>query len=149
MQRLRGTDTLEVKALELSSPALAKSTFRMYDSAIKPYFEFCEEQGLPPLAATTATMAHYIAWIGKRGTIKAASLQPHLSTINGFFRDHCAESRRQCGKREAGPRNVLGLPSPQLITHVPPCPEFWPHRHASPRTYPRGSRTLGRKLILT
>jgi hypothetical protein len=36
-------------------------------------------------------MAHYIAWIGDRGTIEATSLQPYLSTVNGFFKDHGAE----------------------------------------------------------
>jgi hypothetical protein len=36
-------------------------------------------------------MARYIAWIGERGTIKATSLQPYLSAVNGFFKDHGAE----------------------------------------------------------
>jgi hypothetical protein len=59
-----------------------------YSNAIKPYFQFCEEQGLPPPAAT---MARYITWIGERGTIKATSLQLYLSAKNGFFKDHGAE----------------------------------------------------------
>jgi hypothetical protein len=59
--------------------------------AIKPYFMFCEEQGLPPLAAKAATMARYIAWIGERGTIKATRMQPYLPALNGFFKDHGAE----------------------------------------------------------
>jgi site-specific recombinase XerD len=71
--------------------AWAKSTSDTYNSAIKPYFEFGEEQGQPPLAATAATMARYIAWIGERGTIKTTSLQPYLSAVNGFFRDYSAE----------------------------------------------------------
>jgi hypothetical protein len=65
--------------------AWAKSTFDTSISAIKPYFEFCMGQDL---AATAATVARYIAWIGERGIIKATSLQPYLSTLNGFFRDH-------------------------------------------------------------
>jgi hypothetical protein len=40
-------------------------------------------------------MARYIAWIGERGTIKATSLQPYLSTVKGFFKDHGAESFAQ------------------------------------------------------
>jgi hypothetical protein len=36
-------------------------------------------------------MARYIAWIGERGTIKATSLQPYLSAMNGFFRDYGTE----------------------------------------------------------
>jgi hypothetical protein len=72
--------------------AWAKSTSDTYRSEIKLYFQFCEEQGLPPLAATAATMARCIAWIGERGTIKATSMQPYLySAVNGFFKDHGAE----------------------------------------------------------
>jgi site-specific recombinase XerD len=85
MQRLLGTNNLVAKTLELLTAAWAKNTSDTYNNAIKPYFEFYEEQGLPPLAAKTATMARYIAWIGQRGTIKATSLQACLSAVNGFF----------------------------------------------------------------
>jgi hypothetical protein len=91
MQRLLGTGSLGAKTLDLLTAAWAKSTPDTYNSAIKPYFQLCEEQGLPPLAATSAPMARYIAWIGERGTIKATSLQPYLSTLNGFYKDHGAE----------------------------------------------------------
>eukprot|EP00873_Tetraselmis_striata_P033084 jgi/Tetstr1/453348/TSEL_040339.t1 len=50
-----------------------------------------ERVGVPPLGGTAATVARYIAWQGLRGTVKAASLQPYLSAINGFYRDHGAE----------------------------------------------------------
>jgi hypothetical protein len=91
MQRLMGIDSLGARTLELLTAACAKRTSDTYNSAIKPYFLLCEEQGLPPLAATAATMARYIAWIGERGTIKATSLHPYLSAVNGFFKDHGAE----------------------------------------------------------
>eukprot|EP00873_Tetraselmis_striata_P040274 jgi/Tetstr1/460538/TSEL_005796.t1 len=48
-------------------------------------------RGVPPLDGTAATVARYIAWPGLRGTVKAASMQPYLSAINGFYRDHGAE----------------------------------------------------------
>jgi hypothetical protein len=67
MQRLLGTDTLGAKALESLTATWVKSTSETYDSAIKPHFEFCKEQGLPPLAATSPTIARYIGWIGERG----------------------------------------------------------------------------------
>jgi hypothetical protein len=93
MQRLLGTDYLGAKTLELLTSAWAKSTTRLdtYSNATKPHLLFWEEQGLPPLAATAATMARYIAWIGERGTIKATSMQPYLSLVNGFFKDHGAK----------------------------------------------------------
>jgi hypothetical protein len=37
-------------------------------------------------------MARYVAWLGQLGTIKASSLQPYLSAINGFFKDHGLEA---------------------------------------------------------
>jgi hypothetical protein len=61
MQRLSGTYSLGTKTLELLTAVSAKSTSDTYIRAIKPYFEFCEEQGLPPLAVTTANKARYIA----------------------------------------------------------------------------------------
>eukprot|EP00873_Tetraselmis_striata_P034851 jgi/Tetstr1/455115/TSEL_041967.t1 len=73
------------------SAALGKTTASAYGSAIRPFLQFCAEQGVPPLGGTVATVARYIAWHGLRGTVKAASLQPYLSAINGFYRDHGAE----------------------------------------------------------
>jgi hypothetical protein len=83
MQRLLGTDSFGAKAFELLTAAWAKSMSDTYNSAIKPYIELCEKQGLPPPAAAAATMARYIAWIRERDTIKATSMQPYLSTVNG------------------------------------------------------------------
>jgi hypothetical protein len=60
MQRLMGTDSLGAKTLELLITALTKSKADACNNAIKPYFEFCEEQGLPPLAATATTVARYM-----------------------------------------------------------------------------------------
>jgi hypothetical protein len=89
MQLLLGIDSLGAKNLELVTAAWAKSTSDTYNRAIKLCFQFFEE--LPPLAATAATMARYIAWIGERGTIKATSLQPYLSATNAFLQDHGAD----------------------------------------------------------
>eukprot|EP00873_Tetraselmis_striata_P025794 jgi/Tetstr1/446058/TSEL_033660.t1 len=68
-----------------------ETTASTYGSAIRPFLQFCAEQGVPPLGGTAATVASYIAWQGLRGTVKAASLQPYLSAINGFYRHQCAE----------------------------------------------------------
>jgi hypothetical protein len=78
MRRLPGTYNLGAKTLELWTAYWAKSPSDTYHNAIKPYFWFCKEQGIPPLAATAAIMARYIAWIGERGTIKTTSMQPYL-----------------------------------------------------------------------
>jgi hypothetical protein len=37
-------------------------------------------------------MAIYVAWLGMLGTIKASNLQPYMSTINSFFKDHGLEA---------------------------------------------------------
>eukprot|EP00873_Tetraselmis_striata_P015897 jgi/Tetstr1/436161/TSEL_025007.t1 len=69
----------------------AKTTATTYGTAIRPFLQFFAEQGVPPLGGTAATVARYIAWQGLRGTVKAASLQPYLSAINGLYCDHGAE----------------------------------------------------------
>jgi hypothetical protein len=46
MQRLLGTDRLGTKTLVLLTASWAKSTADTYMSAIKPYFEFCEEHDI-------------------------------------------------------------------------------------------------------
>eukprot|EP00873_Tetraselmis_striata_P012256 jgi/Tetstr1/432520/TSEL_021893.t1 len=71
--------------------AVPETTARTYGSAIRPFLQFCAEQSVPHLGGTAATVARYIAWQGLRGTVKTASLQPYLSAINGFYRDHGAE----------------------------------------------------------
>jgi hypothetical protein len=37
-------------------------------------------------------MARYVAWLGQLGTIKASSLPPYMSAVNGFFKDHGLEA---------------------------------------------------------
>jgi hypothetical protein len=37
-------------------------------------------------------MASNVAWLGQVGTIKASSLQPYLSAINGFFKERGLEA---------------------------------------------------------
>eukprot|EP00873_Tetraselmis_striata_P035597 jgi/Tetstr1/455861/TSEL_042650.t1 len=58
---------------------------------MKQYSRFCEEERRPALAADPGTMARYITWLGNLGTIKASSLQPYLSAVNNFFKDHGRE----------------------------------------------------------
>eukprot|EP00873_Tetraselmis_striata_P036117 jgi/Tetstr1/456381/TSEL_043115.t1 len=87
----RGSDTLGVQTLELLSAAWAPTTAASYASCMKQYFPFCEEEKRPALAADPGTMARYVTWLGNMGTIKASSLQPYLSAVNNFFKDHGRE----------------------------------------------------------
>jgi len=92
MTKILGSDALGTKTLALLAAAWAPSTAATYGSTIRRYFDFCTEQRLAPLAATPAHMARYVAWLGQLGTIKASSLQPYLSAVNGFFKDHGLEA---------------------------------------------------------
>eukprot|EP00873_Tetraselmis_striata_P018441 jgi/Tetstr1/438705/TSEL_027254.t1 len=58
---------------------------------MKQHFRFCEEERRPALAADPGTMTRYVTWLGNLGTIKASSLQPYLSAVNIFFKDHGRE----------------------------------------------------------
>jgi hypothetical protein len=92
MARILGFDALGATTLALLSAAWAPSTTTTYGSTIRRYFDFCEEHRLAPLAAAPAHMARYVAWLGQLATIKASSLQPYLSVVNGFFKDHGLEA---------------------------------------------------------
>eukprot|EP00873_Tetraselmis_striata_P001327 jgi/Tetstr1/421591/TSEL_012535.t1 len=71
--------------------AWAPTTAAFYASCMKQYFRFCEEERRPALAADPETMVRYVTWLGNLGTIKASSLQPYLSAVNNFFKDHVRE----------------------------------------------------------
>jgi hypothetical protein len=49
-------------------------------------------RGAETRAITPAHMTRYVAWLGQLGTIKASSLQPYMSAVNGFFKDHGLEA---------------------------------------------------------
>eukprot|EP00873_Tetraselmis_striata_P010603 jgi/Tetstr1/430867/TSEL_002009.t1 len=70
---------------------LSDAEWRRENNYCNPPWPLLPDLGVPPLGGTAATVARYIAWQGLRGTVKAASLQPYLSAINGFYRDHGAE----------------------------------------------------------
>jgi site-specific recombinase XerD len=86
--KILGSHVLGAKTLALLSATRAPNTSTTYGSVIRRYFDVCQEHRLAtPLATTPAHMARYVAWLGHLGTIRASSLQPHLSVINGFFKD--------------------------------------------------------------
>lgn len=91
MQRMLGSDALGAKTLELLTAAWAETTADTYASCIRKYFQFCDEQRIPPLSGNVATMARYVTWIGEQGTIKAKGLQPYLTAVNNFYSDHGME----------------------------------------------------------
>eukprot|EP00873_Tetraselmis_striata_P011413 jgi/Tetstr1/431677/TSEL_021205.t1 len=43
------------------------------------------------MAADPGTLARYVTWLGNLGAIKASILQPYLSAVNNFFKDHGRE----------------------------------------------------------
>jgi hypothetical protein len=86
---------LEQKRSKIIDRSMGEKHAQHLWHGIKQYFEFCEEQSLSPLATTATTISRYITWIGKRGTIHATSLQPDVSTVNGFLRDHGVEQAAQ------------------------------------------------------
>jgi hypothetical protein len=72
-QSLSGTDTLGVTAVSLLSNSLAPSTYANYDSALRQFFAFRTEEGIPPLHATPASLVRYTAWLGRHGGRKLST----------------------------------------------------------------------------
>eukprot|EP00873_Tetraselmis_striata_P013707 jgi/Tetstr1/433971/TSEL_023148.t1 len=61
---------------------------------MKQYVRFCGEEEPPALAADPGTMAaRYVTWLGNMGTIKASNMQPNMSAVNNFFKDHGREPK--------------------------------------------------------
>jgi hypothetical protein len=85
---LLNTDHLGAIDISLLSSSLAPPTYANYDSALRPYFAFCDADGRPPLHAAPATMVRYTTWFGLRGTVVANSMQLYFSAVNKCFRDH-------------------------------------------------------------
>eukprot|EP00873_Tetraselmis_striata_P021473 jgi/Tetstr1/441737/TSEL_029960.t1 len=88
LRSLLGTDDVGQAALGLLTGSLAAGTYRNYDSGMRSFATFCEQEGLRPLQATTSTIVRYTAWLGMQGTVGAESLQQYYSSINKYFRDH-------------------------------------------------------------
>jgi hypothetical protein len=72
----------------LSQFATTKGTDQSYTSNVKTFFEFCDSFLIDPQQASPIDIARYIAWLGKRGSVAVASLQPYLSSINKYLQDH-------------------------------------------------------------
>jgi hypothetical protein len=64
--------------------ALQPGTYKNYGSALTGFIEFYDETRVNPREDTPVEIARYIAWLGKRGTIAAGSLQPYLLAIYPF-----------------------------------------------------------------
>jgi hypothetical protein len=87
---LLGDDDLGRTALSLCQASLQQRSYDTYASTLSGFMQFCREQHVAPLAATPVHIARYVAWLGLHGTVAASSLQPYLSAINRFLRDHGA-----------------------------------------------------------
>eukprot|EP00873_Tetraselmis_striata_P022420 jgi/Tetstr1/442684/TSEL_030776.t1 len=88
LRSLLGTDDVGQAALGLLTGSLAAGTYRNYDSGMRSFATFCEQEGLRPLQAATSTIVRYTAWLSMQGTVGAESLQQYYSSINKYFRDH-------------------------------------------------------------
>ena len=88
MKSVFGDDELGEAATVLFQSATSKGTDQNYTSNLKTFFEFCDTSLIDPKHASPIDIARYIAWLGKRGTVAAASLQPYLSSINKYLQDH-------------------------------------------------------------
>ena len=88
MNDVFGDDELGRAATTLFQAATTEGTERNYSFNLKSFFEFCNVSLLEPQGVTPIDIARYVAWLGKRGTVAAASMQPYLSSINKYLQDH-------------------------------------------------------------
>ena len=88
MWKVLGRDEWGKITIALLQSALQQGTYDKYGSILRSFFKFCEVFYIDPLSATSVDIARYLAWLGKRGTIAATSLQFYLSAINRYLQDH-------------------------------------------------------------
>ena len=112
-----GRDELGATAARLATTALNPSTYRTYGTGIQSFFQYCLEDGVHPLAISQVHAARFVAWLGLRGTVAAASLQPYLSAVNRFLGNHGVQPVA-LGLLVASVRR--GLAGAQVDTQEPP-----------------------------
>jgi hypothetical protein len=88
MKSVFGDDEMGEAATVLFQSTTTKGTDQNYASNLKTFFEFCDTSLLDPQQVSPIDIARYIAWLGKRGSVAAASLHPYMSSINKYLRDH-------------------------------------------------------------
>ncbi len=88
MGKVLGEDELGLIATSLFQSALTVGTCGHYSSNLTSFLKFCPLASLDPLEVTPVDIARYIAWLGQRGSVADKSLQPYLSAINKFLKDH-------------------------------------------------------------
>ena len=79
---IRGSAT----AIRLLQSGLAASTAQGYGHLFARFAEYCDEEGVSALPATTATVISYIGHLAELGTWAASSMQPIFSAINDAHR---------------------------------------------------------------
>ena len=104
-----GDDKLGQLAGRLLTSGLASTSLSTYGSCFNSFLEYCREDGIQPLAATPAHIIRYTAWLGERGTVSAASLQPYYSVVNAFFQDHGLKGPAQGPRLSAARRGLQAL----------------------------------------
>ena len=86
-----GTDTVGQVAMELVLQRHCATTASSYGTGVRSFLSFCAEYSIDPAAVDSSHIQRYIAWMGLRGTVKAASLRNYLSAVNSFLRDNDRE----------------------------------------------------------
>ena len=87
MQPHFGKDVLGRLPLSLVASARAVGTYESYKGKLRLFLDFCASEGLNPLECGAGDLARYVAYLGLRGTIAAASLRPYLSAVRSLYTD--------------------------------------------------------------
>ncbi len=88
MNSIFGNDKLGNATTSLFHSTTSKGADHTYTSNLKSFLEFCDISLLDPQTVSPIDIARYIAWLGKKGTLAAAGLQPYMSSINKYLQGH-------------------------------------------------------------
>jgi hypothetical protein len=71
----------------LTRGSLTDNTWESYDGKFQRFHEFCSENNLRSLPASTSAVLRYILHLYRQDRVHGSSLQPYLSAINRVHRD--------------------------------------------------------------
>ena len=83
-----GTSEAAAYAVACRMHDVDKSTMANYGPKWRQFVDFCDSEGFVALPATPCTVATYVGWMARKGSVRASSMGQYLACISKAHR-HC------------------------------------------------------------
>jgi hypothetical protein len=117
-----GSDALGLQAACLLRMARADSTYRAYSTGLTHWCRFLRSEGLARLEdAGPAAAVRFLAWLGLRGTVSAATARCYLTAVAAVYKDLGLPDYLERGLASAARRGLEGAQH-RLVPQLPRVP---------------------------